>query len=85
MVKYLAGRLRDRGLKSDMATRVGAQQGALTGSIYSHVPVLLVEMCVLTNPHDEALVATDEGQETMARALAQGVMAALAALNKSGQ
>jgi N-acetylmuramoyl-L-alanine amidase len=84
MIKYLAGRLKDRGLKSDIATQVGAQQGALTGSIYSRVPVLLVEMCVLTNPRDEALVASDIGQKEMARALASGVVAALTALHRAG-
>ena len=77
MMRSLAGSLPDRGLHSDTATQVGGKQGALTGSIYSHVPVLLVEMCVLTNPQDEAFIDNDQGQQKMAQAMADGVKAAL--------
>jgi N-acetylmuramoyl-L-alanine amidase len=73
----LRGKLRDNGLKSDLATAVGAKQGALTGSIFSKVPVVLVEMVVLTNAKDEAFLLGKEGQEAMADALAAGVVAAL--------
>ncbi len=68
----LAGKLPTRGLHSDTATRVGGLQGALTGSIYSQVPVVLVEMCVLTNPHDEIFIRSDAGQAAMAHALVDG-------------
>ncbi len=68
----LAGKLATRGLHPDTATRVGGMQGALTGSIYSQVPVVLVEMCVLTNPHDEAFIRSDSGQAAMAHALVDG-------------
>jgi N-acetylmuramoyl-L-alanine amidase len=71
------GALKNRGLKSDMATSVGGKQGALTGSIYSKVPVVLIEMCVLTNPKDDAYMASDEGQQFLAQGIAAGVMAAL--------
>ena len=77
MIQSLSGSLPDRGLKSDTATQVGGKQGALTGSIYSQVPVLLVEMCVLTNPRDEAFIDSEEGQQRMAQAIADGVTAAL--------
>ena len=77
MMRSLNGGLPDRGLHSDTATQVGGKQGALTGSIYSQVPVLLVEMCVLTNPHDEAFIDNDVGQQQMAQAMADGVTAAL--------
>ena len=77
MMRSLNGSLPDRGLHSDTATQVGGKQGALTGSIYSQVPVLLVEMCVLTNPYDEAFIDNDEGQQQMAQAMADGVTAAL--------
>lgn len=73
----LAGALKDKGLRSDTYTYIGGKQGALTGSIYSEVPVVLVEMCVLTNPKDEAFLRTRDGQERMAQALAAGVEAAL--------
>ena len=80
MMRELKGALADRGLLTDRETGIGAKQGgALTGSIYSRVPVLLVEMCVLTSPHDEAFIATAAGEESMARALFEGVRAALAA------
>lgn len=71
MVKSLKGILATEGLKPDTKTLVGSKQGALTGSIYSEVPVLLVEMCVLTNPKDAAWMASDKGQSQMATALAK--------------
>ena len=82
MMRSLAGSLPDRGLHSDTATQVGGKQGALTGSIYSQVPVLLVEMCVLTNPEDEAFIDNEQGQQQMAQAMADGVAAALEARGK---
>lgn len=73
----LHGELPDRGLLPDTRTHVGAKQGALTGSIFATEPVLLVEMCVLTNASDEAYIMSARGRSTMARALADGVVAAL--------
>jgi N-acetylmuramoyl-L-alanine amidase len=74
----LKGKLRDNGLKTDAATAVGSKHGgALIGSIYSKVPVVLIEMVVLTNPKDEAFIASPEGQDAMADGLAAGVQAAL--------
>ncbi|MGC4044293.1 MAG: N-acetylmuramoyl-L-alanine amidase [Armatimonas sp.] len=69
--------LKNRGLKSDLATLIGGQQGALTGSIYSQVPVVLVEMCVLSNPKDDVWIASNAGQAKMADALAAGIEAAI--------
>lgn len=77
MMETLKGKLKDRGVMPDTRTFIGGKQGALTGSIYSKVPVVLVEMCVLTNSHDEAFIATSEGRDTMARALVAGTRAAL--------
>jgi N-acetylmuramoyl-L-alanine amidase len=76
----LAGVLPDRGLHPDTDTRVGAGQGALTGSIFSHVPVVLVEMAVLTNRRDDALMASTAGQERMAAAITRGALAAVRAV-----
>lgn len=76
-VKSLNGGLRDAGLHADTATLIGGRQGALTGSIYAQVPVLLVEMAVLQNPKDEAFFLAPDGYEKMARALAAGVRAAV--------
>lgn len=69
--------LRNNGLKSDSKTFIGSKQGALTGSIFSQVPVVLVEMCVLTNPKDEAFIATPRGRQRMADALAFAAMQAV--------
>ena len=78
LLASLAGALRDRGIRTDNQTQVGRQLGgALTGSIYSHVPVLLIEMCVLTNRKDEAFLASEAGQQKLTRALAAGVVASI--------
>lgn len=77
MAAALKGKLHDEGLKTDSQTAVGSKQGALTGSIYSEVPVLLVEMVVLTNSKDEAFIASKAGRAAMVEALAKGVLAAL--------
>lgn len=77
LVRSLRGVLLDRGAHSDLLTAVGSKQGALTGSIFSKVPVVLVEMCVLTNQHDEDLIVSEQGQERIAEALYEGVRSAL--------
>ena len=73
VIAALSGAERDAGIKGDSQTAVGGKQGALTGSIFSRVPALTVEMCVLTNAHDYRFIRTPAGQEAMARALAAGV------------
>lgn len=75
--KEMEGKLPDQGLKSDLKTAIGGRQGALTGSIFSKVPVVLVELVVLTNPKDEAFIASKEGQEAFASALSKAVVAAV--------
>lgn len=77
VIAALGGSLRDAGLHTDKKTLIGGRQGALTGSIYSEVPVILVEMCVLQNAKDEAFIAPDKGKAKMARALLAGVEAAV--------
>ena len=71
----LRGELSDAGIKGDSKTGIGSKQGALTGSIFSKVPALTVEMCVLTNTHDYRFIRTSAGQEAMAHALLAGVEA----------
>lgn len=73
MAGVLSGRLRDGGIHGDSRTYVGSRQGALTGSIFSRVPVVTVEMAVLTSKSDARFIASKQGQETMARAIAAGV------------
>ncbi len=77
-IAALHGSLRDAGIKGDSQTGVGSKQGALTGSIFSHVPALTVEMCVLTNTHDYKFIRTQAGQDKMAHALLAGVEAYVA-------
>jgi N-acetylmuramoyl-L-alanine amidase len=76
MARSLKGKLKDNGLKSDLKTNVGSKQGALTGSIFSKVPVLLVEMVVLTNPKDEAFIRSAKGKAKMTNAILAGIRAA---------
>lgn len=76
-VAKLGPELFDQGLMSDIKTAVGSRQGALTGSVFSKVPVVLIEMATLTNAHDEAFLNSKNGQERMVQALAAGVDAAL--------
>ncbi|HSW29624.1 MAG TPA: N-acetylmuramoyl-L-alanine amidase [Longimicrobiales bacterium] len=65
----------DLGIKGDSKTAVGSRQGALTGSIFSTLPVVTVEMVVITQADQEAFIASEDGQARMARALAAGIEA----------
>jgi N-acetylmuramoyl-L-alanine amidase len=73
MAQMLAGKLKDGGVRGDSRTAVGAKQGALTGSIFSEVPVVLVEMVTLSNPRDAAFIKDAKGQSLMAQAIAHGI------------
>ncbi len=66
--------LRDNGVKGDSATSIGSKQGALTGSIFSTVPAVTVEMCFLSNADDAQFISSETGQNKMADALARGVV-----------
>ena len=63
----------DLGIKGDSRTAVGSRQGALTGSIFSQIPVVTVEMVVITQPEGEDFISSEEGQDRMARAIAAGI------------
>src|SRR5438105_6523156 len=73
MSRVLAGKLKDGGVRGDSRTAIGEQQGALTGSIFSNVPVVLVEMVTLSNTHDAAFIKQPHGQSLMAQAIAEGI------------
>ena len=77
MEQSLRGFLPSIGLKTDLQTAVGSHQGALTGSIFSKVPTILVEMVVITNPKDEDWILSKEGMSKMVEALNDGVEAAV--------
>jgi N-acetylmuramoyl-L-alanine amidase len=73
MAAMLGDVLTDRGVLGDSQTLVGSRQGALTGSVFSQVPVVLIEMVVLSDSNDAAFIKGDDGAERMARAIAAGV------------
>ena len=73
MARIIGASLKDGGVRGDSKTAVGSKQGALTGSIFSTVPVVLVEMVTLSNKRDAAFIKTAKGQATMAQAIADGI------------
>ena len=73
MATALEGVLKDGGVRGDSKTFVGSKQGALTGSIFSQVPAVLIEMVVLSNKDDADFIKTEAGQMRMAKAIAQGL------------
>ena len=77
----LGQRLKDNGIKGDEQTFIGGKQGALTGSIYSNVPTLLVEMANLAKPEDAKWISRPENQQVLAEALLAGVAAVAQSAN----
>jgi N-acetylmuramoyl-L-alanine amidase len=71
----LTGKLKDNGLRGDEETLIGARQGALTGSIFSNVPTVLVEMAFLTNQKDAEWIRQEDNKKVMAHALATAIRA----------
>jgi N-acetylmuramoyl-L-alanine amidase len=66
--------LEDNGVRTDYQTKVGREQGgALTGSIFSEVPVVTIEMVVLSDGADADFIKTDAGRRRMAESIADGV------------
>lgn len=77
-VGVLKGSLGSAGVKPESRyAQVATKQGALTGSIFSKVPVLLTEICYLSNPKDENFIRTAKGKKLMAEALLKGIQAAV--------
>jgi len=74
MAKELGTTLKNGGVRGDSKTFVGSKQGALTGSIFSQVPVVTIEMVVLRHKADAAFIKTEAGQQRMAKAIAEGVL-----------
>lgn len=77
IIRALVGKVKAKGLRTDKATYIGSKQGALTGSIYSGVPVVLIEMVTLSYAGDDAFIASVNGQAAMAKAIAVGIEAGL--------
>jgi N-acetylmuramoyl-L-alanine amidase len=63
----------DLGIAGDSVTFVGGKQGALTGSIFSKIPALTLEMGVLTQPRDERFLVSPEGQRRLVGAMVHGL------------
>jgi N-acetylmuramoyl-L-alanine amidase len=76
-VAKLGDSLHDNGIKGERVTLIGGSQGALTGSIYSEVPVITVEMVFLDYEPDARFIGSEAGREKMAEALNEGIMAYL--------
>ena len=73
LARRLAGKLKDGGVRGDSRTAIGAKQGALTGSVFSDVPVVLIEMVTLSNANDARFIRDAKGQSLMAQAIAEGI------------
>jgi N-acetylmuramoyl-L-alanine amidase len=71
----LKGQLKDNGLRGEEGTFIGGKQGALTGSIFSKVPTLLVEMIFISSPKDAEWIKQDSNKRVMVQALAAGIHA----------
>ena len=69
----LRGSLVDNGIATDRQTAVGKKQGALTGSIYSKVPAVTIEMCFLSHSGDAKFIKSAAGQRMLAAGLAEGI------------
>ncbi len=78
MSRLLVGKLKDNGIKTDSQTYIGKRQGALTGSIFSQVPVVLIEMVFLSSARDAAFIKSPSGQLQLAEAIAEGIVHYLA-------
>jgi N-acetylmuramoyl-L-alanine amidase len=76
MAEAITG-IKDNGVMGDSSTYIGGKQGALTGSIYSKVPTLTIEMVFLSNAEDAKIIGSEDGQNMMAGALKFGVIRAL--------
>lgn len=78
-VAALNGQLKDRGCRTEQKTKIGAERGALIGSIHANMPSILVEMVVLNDAKDDRFAASEKGQIALAKAIVAGVKAALVA------
>ncbi|HVT11936.1 MAG TPA: N-acetylmuramoyl-L-alanine amidase [Fimbriimonadaceae bacterium] len=75
VAEELRGQLPDDGLYGDDKSFVGRQQGALTASVFSQVPVVLIEIGFLDNPHDSQWLKVPANLDRMADAIVQGIEA----------
>jgi N-acetylmuramoyl-L-alanine amidase len=71
----LKGYMKENRIKTDDQTAVGKRQGgALTGSVFSRVPTVLIEMGDMSHPQDLTFLNSKSGQQRMAQALTSGII-----------
>ena len=73
MEKVLGGDLKSGGVRGESKTFIGGKQGALTGSVFSKVPIVTVEMVTLSRSADAIFIKSEAGQNKMAQAIANGI------------
>ncbi|MBP7634627.1 N-acetylmuramoyl-L-alanine amidase [Candidatus Ozemobacteraceae bacterium] len=71
--KRLQGMYQVNPLRTDRQTAIGSRQGALTGSIFSRVPVVTVELGYLDNPVDVAFMTASSSRNLLVEALAEAI------------
>ncbi|HOY66398.1 MAG TPA: N-acetylmuramoyl-L-alanine amidase [Candidatus Ozemobacteraceae bacterium] len=64
-------------LRTDRQTAIGARQGALTGSIFSRVPVVTIELGYLDNPRDVEIILSTSTREFLVESIAASVLRTL--------
>lgn len=74
MADILGGKLKDRGVKGESKTKVGHKYGVLTASVHSQAPSVTIEMVFLNNRKDADFIKSEEGQDEMTQALAEGIV-----------
>lgn len=84
LAEILGGKLQLNPVKTDSVTFVGARQGALTGSIFSQVPAVVVEMVYLNNASDAAFIKDPRNQHLLAAGILAGIKEYLQRKNDQG-
>lgn len=75
----------DNGILPESKTYVGSRQGALTGSIFSEVPVVTVEMFYMSSPEDMATYRSTSGRDALLAGLENGILAFLRERSQQAQ
>lgn len=73
LAETLKGELFNGGVRGDSSTFIGSKQGALTGSIFSTIPIVTIEMVVLQNRKDAAYIKSEIGSQHLADGIAAGI------------
>lgn len=82
LTRQLEGVYRINPVKTDRQTAIGSRQGALTGSIFSHVPVVTIELGYLDNPTDIHFLTASDSRRLIVEALSEGIREYLGSLSR---